>query len=87
MVHAISQVKEKVIPHIEVSSTSYSNGIAYHQNVSIHDIRMNLEENSRKIKYLHEILNSGVDLIKMIIKHCVTMNNQVEQMVSLQNKL
>jgi hypothetical protein len=81
------KVKEKVIPHVEVSVTGYSNEIAYHQNVSIHDIKAKLEENSPKINYLHESLSSSVDSIKLIIKHCVMMNNQVEQMVSLQNKL
>jgi hypothetical protein len=46
-----------------------------------------LEENSHKINYLREVLNANVDAIKAITKHCVMMNNQVEQMVSLQNKL
>jgi hypothetical protein len=88
-VHAIysTEVKEKVIPPIEVSFTSYSNEIAYHQNVSVHVVKTNLEENSQKINYLHESLISSVDSIKFIIKHCVMMNNQVEQMVSLEIKL
>ena len=88
-VHAISptEVKEKVTPPVEVSFTGYSNRITYDQNAVMHDIRMNLEENSHKIKYLRESLNASVDSVKMIIKHCVMMNNQVEQMVSLQNKL
>jgi hypothetical protein len=32
-------------------------------------------------------LSSNVDSIKEITKHCVMMNNQIEQMISLQNKL
>ena len=50
-------------------------------------IKMNLMENSHKIKFLRESLNSSVDSIKMIVKHCTMMNNQLEQMISLQNKL
>jgi hypothetical protein len=55
-VHAISptEVKEKVIPPVEVTFTGYSNEIVYHQNASIHDIKANLEENSHKINYLRE---------------------------------
>ena len=55
-VHAISptEVKEKVTPPVEVSFTGYPNRISYNQNAAMHDIRMNLEENAHKIKYLRE---------------------------------
>jgi hypothetical protein len=53
----------------------------------VNDIKSQLEENSHKINYLREVLNANVNAIKAITKHCVMMNNQVEQMVSLQNKL
>jgi hypothetical protein len=88
-VHAISptKAKGKVIPPIEVSSTDYSTEIVCQQNDYVYDIRAQLEENSRKINYLHKNLNSNVDSIKAITNHCVMMNNQVEQMISLQNKL
>jgi hypothetical protein len=49
--------------------------IAYHHNVAIHDIKAKLDENPRKINYLHESLNSGIDSIKVITKQCVMMNN------------
>jgi hypothetical protein len=88
-VHAIvpTKVKEKVIPPIEVLSTSYSKLVAYDHNVAIHDIKANLDENSHKINYLRESLNSGVDSIKFITKQCVMMHNRVEQIISLQDKL
>jgi hypothetical protein len=88
-VHAFSPtgVKEKVILPGEVSSTDYSTEILCHQNAYINDIKAQLNENSYKINYLRKILRSNVDSIKEITKHCVMMNNQVEQMISLQNKL
>jgi hypothetical protein len=88
-VHAISpnEVKEKVIRPVEVSPTSYSTEIVCYQNAYVNNIKAQLEENSHKINYLCEVLNANVDAIKAITKHCVMMNNQVEQMVSLQNKL
>lgn len=48
---------------------------------------MNLMENSHKIESLRESVNFSIDAIKRIIKHCTMMNNQVEQLISLQNKL
>lgn len=71
----------------EVSYVNHSNDFSYHHNSVEYDIRMNLMENFHKIKFLCESLNSSVDSIKMIVKHCEMMNNQVEQMISLQNKL
>jgi hypothetical protein len=81
-VHAIvpTKVKEKVIPPVEVLSSGYSNLIVYHHNVSIHDIKAKLDENSHKINYLRESLNSSVDSIKLITKQCVMMNNRVEKL-------
>ena len=76
--------KEKVIPPIDVS---YVNDFAYRNNPEEHDIRMSIMENSHKIKFLRENLNASVGEVKRIIKHCEMMNNQVEQMVSLQNQL
>jgi hypothetical protein len=88
-VHAISptKVKEKVIPPVEVSPASYSTKIVCFQHAYVNDIKVQLEENSHKINYLCEVLNAGVDAIKEVTKHCVMMNNQVEQMISLKNKL
>jgi hypothetical protein len=89
-VHAIcpTKVKEKVIPPVEkVSPTSYSTEFVCYQNTHVNDIKAQLEKNSHKINYLHEVLNANVYAIKTITKHCVMMNNQVEQMVCLQNKL
>ena len=48
---------------------------------------MKIMENSHKIKYVRENINASVGELKRIIKHCEMMNNQVEQMVSLQNQL
>jgi hypothetical protein len=88
-VHAISptEIKEKVIPHVEVLPTGYSTEIVCYQNAYVNDIKEQLEENSHKINYLGKVLNSNVDVIKAITKHCVMMNNQIEQMVSIQNKM
>ena len=44
-------------------------------------------ENSHNIEIIHERLSSCVDSIKMTVKHYQMMNNQAEQMISLQNKL
>ena len=85
-VNAISSMEgnEKVIPPIDVS---YVNDFAYHNNPEEHEIRMRIMENSHKIKFLRENLNASVGEFRRIIKHCEMMNNQVEQMVSLQNQL
>ena len=82
-VNAISSMEgnEKVIPPIDVS---YVNDFAYHNNPEEHEIRMRIMENSHKIKFLRENLNASVGEVGRIIKHCEMMNNQVEQMVSLQ---
>jgi hypothetical protein len=76
-VHAIvpTKAKEKVIPPVDVLSTGYSKFISYHHNAAIHDIKAKLDENSHKINYLRESLNSGVDSIKVITIQCVVMNN------------
>jgi hypothetical protein len=88
-VHVIFSVEgnEKVSPTTEISYVDHSNNFAYHQDTIKHDIIMNLVKNSHNIKFLRKSLNSSVDSIKMIIKHCTMMNNQVEQIISLQNKL
>jgi hypothetical protein len=88
-VHVISptEVKEKVNPPVEVSPTSYSTEIVCYQNAYVNDIKAQFKENYHKINYLREVLNANVDAIKAITKHCVMMNNQVEQMGSIQNKL
>jgi hypothetical protein len=44
-------------------------------------------KNSHKIKSFHENLSAKVDVIKGLVKHSEMMNNQVEQMISLQNQL
>jgi hypothetical protein len=75
---------EKVTPPIDVS---YINDFAYYNDPEEHDIRMSIMENSHKIKFLRENLNASVGEVRRIIKHCEMMNNQVEQMVSLQNQL
>jgi hypothetical protein len=63
-VHAISptEVKEKVIPPIEILSTVYSTKILCHQNAYINDIQVQLNENSYKNNYLRKILS--IDSIK-----------------------
>ena len=85
-VNAISSMEgnEKVTPPIDVS---YVNDFAYNHNPEEHSIRMSIMENSHKIKFLRESLNASVEEVRRIIKHCEMMNNQVEQMVSLQNQL
>ena len=85
-VNAISSIKgnEKVTPPVDVS---YMNDFAYHHNPEEHNIRMTIMENSHKIKSLRESLHASVGEVKRIVKHCEMMNNQVEQMVSLQNQL
>jgi hypothetical protein len=85
-VNVISSMEgnEKVTPLIDAS---YVNDFAYHNKPEEHDIRMNMMENSHKIKFLRENINASVGEVRRIIKHCEMMNNQVEQMVSLQNQL
>jgi hypothetical protein len=75
---------EKVLPTTEIS---YVNDFAYDSKPKEHYIRMNLMKNSHKIKSMHENLSAKVDAIKGLVKHCEMMNNQVEQMISLQNQL
>ena len=60
---------------------------AYHNNREEHDIRMKIMENSHKIKFPQENLNANVGEVRRTVKHCEMMNNQVEQMVSLENQL
>ena len=85
-VNAISSMKgnEKVIPPVDVS---YVNDFSYHNNPEEHDIRMKIMEYSHKIKFLQENLNASVGEVRRIVKQCEMMNNQFEQMVSLQNQL
>ena len=85
-VNAISSTKgnEMVTPPIDVS---YVNDFSYYHNPKEHNIRMMIMENSHKIKSLRESLHANVGEVKGIVKHCEMMNNQVEQMVSLQNQL
>jgi hypothetical protein len=88
-VHAICSAEGngKVSPPTEISYVDHSNDFAYHQKAFDHDVERDLIENSHKINILHERVSSCVDSLKMTIKHCKMMNNQVEQMISLQNKL
>ena len=85
-VNAISSMEgnEKVTPPIDVS---YVNDFAYNNNPEEHEIRLKIMENSHKIKSVRENINASVGELKRIVKHCEMMNNQVEQMVSLQNQL
>jgi hypothetical protein len=71
----------------EIISTDKFNNLVSHQYHVINDIKMNLMENSRQIKFLREGLNSSIDYIEMIMKYCDMMNNQTKKMFSLQNKL
>jgi hypothetical protein len=88
-VHSISpsDVEGKEPQHIDTSSIDKFNEFASHQHYFDKNIKLTLMENSHKIKFLRESLNSSVDFIKMIVKHCTMMGNQIEQMVFLQNKL
>ena len=88
-VHAIcsSESNEKVSPPTEISYVDRSNNFAYHQAGFDHNIEREIIENSHRINDLHKKMGSCVDSLKMTIKHCKMMNNQVEQMISLQNKL
>ena len=65
----------------------YENDFAYRHDPEEHNIRIMNMENSHKIKFLHESLHANVGEVKRIVKHCEMMNNQVEQMISLQNQL
>ena len=71
-------------PPVDVS---YVNNFAYHDNPEERKIRMTIMENHHKINFLRENLNASVGEVKRIVKHCEMMNNQVEQMISLQNQL
>jgi hypothetical protein len=75
---------EKVLPTTEIS---YVNDFAYDSKPEEHYIRMNLMKNSHKIKFFCENLSVKVEAIKGLVKHCEMMNNQVEQVITLQNKL
>jgi hypothetical protein len=70
-----------------VSYVAPPNEFTQQQNTLEYDNRMNLMKNTNKIKSLRESVNFSMDTIKRIIKHCTMMNNQVEQMISPQNKL
>ena len=85
-VNVISTTKgnEKVTSFTE---EPYENDFAYHHDPEEHNIRMMIMENSHKIKFLHESLHVNVGEVKRIVKHCEMMNNQVEQLISLQNQL
>ena len=48
---------------------------------------MMIMENSHNIKFLCGSLHANVGEVKRTVKHCEMMNNQVEQMISLQNQL
>jgi hypothetical protein len=75
---------EKVLPTTEIL---YVNDFAYDSKPKEHYIRMNLMKNSHKIKSFCENLSAKVEAIKGLVKHCEIMNNQVEQIISLQNQL
>jgi hypothetical protein len=70
-----------------MASIHKSNEFTSHQYHYDKSIKLDLLENSHKVKFLRESLNASVDSIKMIVKHCTTMNKQIEQMASLQSKL
>jgi hypothetical protein len=74
----------KVLPSTIVSYVDHANDYACH---SEQNIEREIMENSHRINDLHKKMGSCVDSLKMTIKHCKMMNNQVEQMISLQNKL
>jgi hypothetical protein len=81
--HAICPIKdnEKVSSSVMVSYVSPPNEFTQQQNTLEYYIRMNLMENSHKIKSLRESVKFSMDAIERIIKHCTMMNNQVEQMI------
>ena len=50
-------------------------------------IQMHLTQHAHDIKIIGEILHDNVDSIKMIVKHFCMMGNQIEQLISMQNKI
>ena len=68
---------------IDVSYVNYS----HYQHGFNRSIKLSLEENDRKIKFLRESLSSSVESIKGVVKHCTMINNQIEQLATLQNTL
>lgn len=88
-VHAIapSEGNEKVSPPIDVSYTDYSNEYAFNQHAYAHNIQMEVAQHAHDIKILGESLYASVDSLKMTVKHYVMMGNQIEQLISMQNKI
>ena len=82
-----SQGNEKVTSSAIIPYVASPVAIDYHQAKFESDIRRSLVENSKNIEILREGIDFRMDDIKRIIKHCTMMNNQVEQLVSLQNQL
>jgi hypothetical protein len=85
-VHAIYSGKGngEVSSPIEVS---FVNDSTYGRGSFDYDIRRDILENSRNIEIIHKNMSSCVESLKMTVKHYHMMHNQVEQMISLQNKL
>ena len=48
---------------------------------------MHLTQHAHDIKIIGERLHDNVDSIKMIVKHFSMMGNQIEQLISMQNKI
>jgi aldehyde:ferredoxin oxidoreductase len=85
-VHAINFGKgneEESFP----TKVCFVNGSTYDRWSFDYDIKRGICENSRNIEIIHKNLTSCVDSFKMTVKHYHMMHNQVEEMISLQNKL
>jgi len=84
-VHSISDSMGDGKPtnDIDVSYVNYS----HYQHGFNRSIKLSLEENDRKIKFLRESLSSSIESIKGVVKHCTMINNQIEQLSTLQNTL
>jgi hypothetical protein len=68
----------------------YVNGFNdFHSNQALINkyIKARLTENAYEIKILREELNFIVNAIKVTIKNCTIINNQIEKMASMQNTL
>ena len=48
---------------------------SHYQNGFNRSVKLSLEENDRKIKFLQESLSSSIESIRGVVKHCTMINN------------